>query len=95
VCTEFLDELSFHLVNLTVAIDPDRVVVGGGMVRSWNRLRPTLAAALAAAVPFPPDLVLAAYPFDAPLIGALALATTAYQLSRTVHPIIRSEGAPA
>jgi glucokinase len=73
----FLAELAYHLVNLTIAIDPERVVVGGGMVRSWDRLRPTLAAALATAVPFPPDLVLAAYPFDAPLIGALAMATDA------------------
>jgi glucokinase len=95
ICAEFLAELAYHLVNLTIAIDPARVVVGGGMVRSWNWIRPTLAAALAGAVPFPPELVLAAYPFDAPLIGALDLATAAYQHSRTVRPIARSEGAPA
>ena len=95
ICTEFLDELAFHLVNLAIAIDPARVVVGGGMVRSWERLQPALAAAFAAAVPFPPELVLAAYPFDAPLVGALDLATSAYQHSRTVRPIVRSEGAPA
>jgi glucokinase len=82
VCADFLAELAYHLVNLTIAIDPARVVVGGGMVRSWDRFRPTLADALAAAVPFPPELVLAAYPFDAPLIGALAMATDAARALR-------------
>lgn len=94
VCDQFLDELAYHVVNLTIAIDPARVVVGGGMARSWERLRPTLAAALEAAVPFPPDLVLAAFPFDAPLIGALALATDAYQTSYAVSRHT-TEGAPA
>jgi glucokinase len=32
---------------------------------------------LDAAVPFPPELVQAAFPFDAPLAGALTLARTA------------------
>ncbi len=69
----FLDELSYHLVNLAIAIDPMRVVVGGGMVRSWSQLRDRLRHALDAAVPYPPELVVAQFPFDAPLIGALAL----------------------
>lgn len=93
VCSEFLDELAFHLVNLVIAIDPARVVVGGGMARSWPRIEPPLAAALNGAVPFPPELALAANPFDAPLIGALDLALDTYQLSRS--PAVRSEGAPA
>jgi glucokinase len=71
---DFVTELAFHLVNLTIAIDPARVVVGGGLVRDWDRLAPPLRAALDAAVPFPPELVLAAFPFDAPLLGAIALA---------------------
>jgi glucokinase len=29
--SEFLDELAFHLVNLTIAIDPARVAIGGGL----------------------------------------------------------------
>ena len=27
---------AFHLVNLAIAIDPERIVVGGGLVRSWD-----------------------------------------------------------
>jgi glucokinase len=60
-------------VNLTIAFDPARIAVGGGMVRSWDRLSGTLHQALVAGVPFPPELVPARFPFDAPLVGALAL----------------------
>jgi glucokinase len=74
---EFVDELAFHLVNLVIAINPIRVAVGGGMVRSWQHLEASLRRALDAAVPYPPELVLASFPFDAPLVGALALGTVA------------------
>lgn len=70
---EFTAELAFHLVNLTIAVDPERIAVGGGMVRSWAALHGPLRRALDAAVPYPPELVRAAFPFDAPLLGALAL----------------------
>ena len=33
-----------HLVNLAIAIDPDRIVVGGGLVRSWDRSNPACGA---------------------------------------------------
>lgn len=73
----FLDELSFHLVNLCVAIDPARLAVGGGMVRSWDLIEPTLSRALATSVPFPPELVLGSFPYDAPLVGAIAMGVEA------------------
>jgi glucokinase len=93
-CAGFVAELAFHLVNVTIAVDPERVVVGGGMVRAWERLHPPLAAALAASVPFPPELTIAAYPFDAPLVGVLALAADAYH-ERTARRHLFIEGAPA
>jgi glucokinase len=74
---DFITELSFHLVNLVIAIDPARIVVGGGLVRSWDRLHRELRAALDAAVPYAPELRLADFPFDAPLMGALAMSTAA------------------
>jgi glucokinase len=77
VIDQFIAELSFHLVNLAISIDPVRIAVGGGMTGSWERLRPGLEQALRAGVPFPPELVLAEFPFDAPLIGAVALAVEA------------------
>ncbi len=75
--TEFVAELAFHVVNLAICVDPERIAVGGGMVRSWDRLQPSLHRALSAGVPFPPELVVARYPADAPLIGAVALAIDA------------------
>lgn len=90
----FLDELCFHVVNLTIAVDPERVVVGGGLVRSWEHIGPRLADELAACVPFPPELAVAAHPFDAPLLGALALGHAALPVLPSARDVI-SEGAPA
>jgi glucokinase len=73
----FVEELAFHVVNLAILVDPERIAVGGGMVRSWDRIEPRLAAALSNGMPFPPELVLARYAHDAPLIGAIALAADA------------------
>lgn len=91
---QFLGELCFHLVNLVIALDPQRVVVGGGLVRSWELLRPTIIAALDTAVPFPPEFVLAAHPYDAPLLGALALGRSLVPDLSTVADVL-SEGASA
>jgi glucokinase len=77
--TSFVSELAFHLVNLTMCINPVRISVGGGMVRSWKRIRPQLEQALNAGVPYPPELVVARFPYDAPLLGAVALAVDAGQ----------------
>lgn len=70
---DFVRELSFHLVNLCTAINPTRVAVGGGIVRSWARIGPQLRRALDTFVPFPPELVPGAYPYDAALVGAITL----------------------
>lgn len=75
--SDFAGELAFHLINLTNAVDPQRIVFGGGMTAAWQLLHPTLRTALDAAVPYPPELVLAAFPNTAPLIGAIALGTKA------------------
>lgn len=77
---EFIDELSFHLVNLSVALNPERIAVGGGIVRSWARIEPKIARALETSVPFPPELVRGAFPYDAPLVGAIALGLEAHDL---------------
>lgn len=83
---QFLDELCFHVVNLAVAVDPQRIAVGGGMVKSWEHIAPPLRAALDRRVPFPPELVTGAYPFDAALRGAMDLGL---QLAgRTKAPLV-------
>ncbi len=73
----FVNELAFHLTNIAILVDPVRIAVGGGMVRSADRIMPRLAEALRAAVPFPPELVVADFPDDAPLLGAIAIAIDA------------------
>ncbi len=98
--TEFVTELAFHVVNLAICINPVRIAVGGGMVRSWDRLRPGLQDALTAGVPFPPELVVARFPSDAPLIGAVGLAVDAareggiHGAEITLPAISLSEGLP-
>jgi glucokinase len=76
---DFVDELAFHLVNLAILVNPARIAVGGGIVRSWARIRPRLHHALRAGTPFPPELVVAHFPYDAPLLGAVAIAVDAAQ----------------
>jgi glucokinase len=74
---DFAAELALHLVNLTILINPVRIAVGGGLVRSWDRIAPRLESALRAGPPFPPELVVGRFPYDAPLLGAVALAIDA------------------
>jgi glucokinase len=76
---DFVRELSFHLVNLAILVNPARIAVGGGIVRSWARIRSPLQQALATGAPFPPELVVAHFPYDAPLLGAVAMAVDASQ----------------
>jgi glucokinase len=86
---DFVAELAFHLVNLTICINPARIAVGGGLVRSWDQIRPGLQRALSTGVPFPPELVVARFPYDAPLLGAVAMAVDA------VHaPARAADGSP-
>lgn len=73
VTERFVGELCLHLVNLAIALDPECIAVGGGLVRAWDHLEPALRAALDAHVPYPPRLTLGAFPFDAALRGAIDL----------------------
>jgi glucokinase len=91
---DFVDELAFHLVNLAIAVNPARIAVGGGMTRSWDRIEPRLTEALQAGVPYPPDLVLAHFPHDAPLLGAVALAVDAATQLPPALDIARPDGQP-
>ena len=69
-----LAELATHVANLAVLIDPERIAVGGGLMGASARIMAALERRLRLAVPYPPDLVAARFPDDAPLRGAIALA---------------------
>ena len=79
---DFVDELAFHLVNLAILVNPARIAVGGGIVRSWAPDRARLQHALRSGTPFPPELVVAHFPYDAPLLGAVAMAVDAARAPR-------------
>ncbi len=71
---EALAELATHVANLAILIDPARIAVGGGLMRSGELILQALAFRLAYAVPFPPEIVPARFLNDASLHGAIALA---------------------
>jgi glucokinase len=74
---EWLAELSMHMANLAIAIDPERIAIGGGLMAHAERILPPLRERVQAVVPFPPDVVPARFLHDAALRGAAALAIDA------------------
>ncbi|HEX4788559.1 MAG TPA: ROK family protein [Actinospica sp.] len=71
---ETLELLARTLANLSVFVDPDTIVVGGGMMAAADVILPELGALVRAATPFPPELRPARFLEDASLHGAIALA---------------------
>jgi glucokinase len=71
---ETLDELAVHVANTAILLDPERITVGGGLVGSAGVILPALDRVLRRAVPFPPELMVARFTQDGPLVGAAALA---------------------
>jgi glucokinase len=75
----WLAELSMHVANLAIALDPERIAVGGGLMAHADTILPALRDRLAAAVPFPPEIVPARFLQDGALRGAAALASDAVE----------------
>ncbi|HET6878481.1 MAG TPA: ROK family protein [Jatrophihabitans sp.] len=79
----FLDdlyaEIALHTANLAVALDPERVVVGGGYARNSDAVLDAIRARLDAFVPYPPELRRARFGADAGTAGAVALARGALE----------------
>ncbi len=75
---EFVDavlkELAFQLTNLIIAWDPEKVVIGGGLMGAKETILPYLDRWLQKFVPFPPLLSEASFLRDAGLHGAIELA---------------------
>ena len=72
--TDLFDEIAVQVTNLVTALDPERLVIGGGFVRDPDRLLAVVQSRVAAHVPFPPEVRLARFGGDAALAGAIALA---------------------
>ncbi|SRR5579875_34266 len=69
-----LAALAAHLSNIVLLLDPQRVVVGGGLMAAAQRILPALRAGLQVPPPLGPEVVASRFPTDASLRGAVALA---------------------
>jgi glucokinase len=74
---EWLAELTTHVANLAITLDPRRIAVGGGLMAHADTILPALRMRVAEAVPFPPEVVPARFLTDGALRGAVALASEA------------------
>jgi glucokinase len=77
---DWLAELTMHAANLAIALDPERIAVGGGLMAHAETILPALRERLGASVPFPPDVVAGRFIQDGALRGAAALAIDSVQL---------------
>jgi predicted NBD/HSP70 family sugar kinase len=76
VIAEATEALGHLVVNVAALIDPEIIVVGGGLSESGPRLIERLAERLARSVPYPPRLVRSELGEEAVGLGAAALALT-------------------
>ena len=75
---ETLAEMLFGVTNLAIALDPERIAVGGGLMASSDLILPRVQAHMRRFLPFPPSVVAASVVHDAGLMGAVALALEAW-----------------
>lgn len=84
---EWLAELTMHISNLAIALDPERIAVGGGLMAHADTILPALRDRVGAAVPFPPEIVPARFLQDGALRGAAALAIEALAATPTAGDV--------
>jgi glucokinase len=71
---ELLDDLAMAIVALVCIVDPDRVILEGGVGRSLEPYLDELVARIEPSVPSMPDIVVSHLDRDATVIGAVAAA---------------------
>ncbi|RKE39920.1 glucokinase [Paraburkholderia sp. BL23I1N1] len=76
------EALARHVANLTLMLDPSRIVIGGGMARIPG-ITDGIRSLLARAVPYPPEVAIAAFGHGAALQGAIVAASDAWALRRS------------
>lgn len=77
-----------HIANLAVALDVERITVGGGLYRQAALLAPMIEQLIQRVVPFPPTLATAHFTHDAPLWGAFSMAMEAAGLNTIAQQLI-------
>jgi predicted NBD/HSP70 family sugar kinase len=73
VVTEVARRVCAHLVPIAAIVDPELIVLGGGVGNNGDLLLPRLREMLAEALPFPPTVQTSRLRDDAVLAGALAV----------------------
>ena len=68
---QYARRLGWVVAALVAVIDPEIVVIGGGVSRSFARLQPLLEARLAEIAPVPPPVVASTLVPDAVVLGAI------------------------
>lgn len=69
-----LGEIALWVANVAVVVDPSRVVLGGGMVRSAEALCARVRDTIATVAPFAAEVCLAHFGAESALLGAGAVA---------------------
>jgi glucokinase len=69
-----------QIANVAVALDVERIAIGGGLFRQASVLEPIIKQLIDEIVPFPPQVVAAQFAQDAPLWGAISMAMDAANL---------------
>jgi len=77
IVTETVDYLAEAVANVACTLNPEMIVLGGGLTRSDDLLLEPIRERVARVVPFMPRIVLAELGDDAVLRGAIALAIRA------------------
>jgi glucokinase len=71
---DILSELAVWIANVAIVVDPQRVVIGGGFLRSPSDLCARVRKVFEQTLVFPPDVEPAHFYADSALVGAGALA---------------------
>jgi glucokinase len=71
---EILNELAIWIANVAIVVDPQRVVIGGGFIRSPSDLCGRVRKVFKQTLVFPPEVEPAHFYADSALVGAGALA---------------------
>ena len=84
---ERVDELARHILTCALLLDPQRIVVGGGMSRATTLMLDPLRARLESAMAFPPEVVESCFGADASLRGAVELARRSVATDHTLQVV--------
>ena len=73
VCTEVARRICAHIIPIAAIVDPELVLLGGGIGSNGDLLLPRVREMLAEALPYPPAVQTSQLGGDAVLTGALAV----------------------